>query len=172
MGKELHKEYTDAQIRIQEAAAARESGMVKHVLADPKLQVLELLMLKCPHCDAAWFDHDACGALTCELCRGYFCSCCMYPARNSMDAHLHVSQAHKQLFVSRSQERAIHTRVRVDRIQRYFETLNEEVQREVFQSCEQACRPASLRSLDAQYVHAWVNSRIGIQGITASFLAG
>lgn len=47
------------------------------------------LNLKCPHCDAVFYDFDGCAALQCE-CGGFFCAFCLEPGESSLHAHAHV----------------------------------------------------------------------------------
>ena len=49
----------------------------------------KILTLKCPRCEAAFYDFDGCFALTCQRCSAGFCAYCLNDCGN--DAHQHVA---------------------------------------------------------------------------------
>ena len=48
-----------------------------------KLRVVDALTLKCPGCDAAFFDLTGCAAANCSLCGCHFCWLCLQVCPNS-----------------------------------------------------------------------------------------
>merc|ERR1712060_955533 len=73
-----------AMMREQLAsAAAMDQELSRH-----RVQIAELLTLKCPRCHQAFFDFEGCFALKCASCGCGFCAWCL--ADCGHDAHAHV----------------------------------------------------------------------------------
>ena len=51
-----------------------------------------VLNLRCPHCEAAYFEFAGCMAIQCERCEGNFCAYCHQKTASSRGAHDHVRQ--------------------------------------------------------------------------------
>lgn len=61
----------------------------------------KVLTLRCPHCDAAFFDFDGCLALRCA-CGGHFCGKCLAACTGPDDAHAHALRCNDDYFMSRA----------------------------------------------------------------------
>lgn len=107
-----------AALAIDDDARDRERDEAR-VVAHVVEHVLErILTLRCPACDAAFIDYDACAALTCH-CGTQFCGFCLQRGRGG-NLHEHVANCHENplrrtgdagVFVTERQfERAQHER--------------------------------------------------------------
>jgi hypothetical protein len=61
-------------------------------------QVVELLNLKCPRCQLAFYDYEGCNSLRCanNSCKASFCAICLKDCDDN--AHPHVREAHGDLY--------------------------------------------------------------------------
>jgi hypothetical protein len=69
---------------VAEATVTKSISTHRHHIVD------KLLTLRCPRCNQAFVDFDACFALTCSRCRCGFCAWCLVDCGDS-GAHRHVA---------------------------------------------------------------------------------
>ena len=89
---DARKEVHERQIRASLEPEIKE--IVHRRAAETKLDaarhhIHEILTLKCPRCNQAYFDFDGCAALTCSSCGTCFCAWCGDDA--GRDGHNHVT---------------------------------------------------------------------------------
>ena len=55
--------------------------------------IQNILTLRCPNCNVAFLDFDACAAVYCN-CLHWFCALCMQDIGTKQEAHAHVKECH------------------------------------------------------------------------------
>lgn len=88
-----------------------------------------ILTLRCPHCDAAFFDWDGCCAVHCDACSKYFCGLCQDAQSNSSLSHDHIYNRcslnpKRDWFASPDVIATAHRNVRVKKLRAYIATLS------------------------------------------------
>ena len=95
-----------------------EDKEIRHILDN-------ILTLKCPHCQSAYFDFDGCLSLQCKNCKKYFCAKCHEKQKSSKWSHAHVSACkmggYTGLFHKRDLVQKIQNHMRVRNLKDYID---------------------------------------------------
>lgn len=126
--EKIRKDLTDLGLSIpvvlansyHELTTENSTEVMRHVR---KIQE-NILTLSCPSCKAAFFDFDGCAAVTCISCRMEFCGLCLDFTSSNVRLHVLSCQRNSMQghsFLNANELLRIHTAVRTDRIQSYFD---------------------------------------------------